>query len=93
MRSPFKVRLTSVGNPDHGQNPNRPVFGVPTRTAAAKSYKHASELCRQYIELHDLGMGNWTGGAITDQTGQQVAKVSYNGRIWDMDGKEISREQ
>jgi hypothetical protein len=48
-----------------------------------KSYKEASRECRQYIEEHNLGAGNWTGGEIYDaKTGEVVAHVSYNGRVW-----------
>ena len=51
-------------------------------------FEAASVMCRQYIERNGLGGGNWTGGSI-ERDGKKVAKVSYNGRIWDIEGKPI----
>jgi len=45
--------------------------------------REASELCRAYIEGEGLGGGNWTGGKVTNADGGFVAKVSFNGRLWD----------
>ena len=39
--------------------------------------------CRADIEQDDLGGGNWSGGQIFE-AGRQVARVSYNGRVWEM---------
>jgi len=60
-----------------------------------QNIKAASAVCRQYIEKNGLGGGNWTGGQVESWTEdgrrEQVARVSYNGRAWDMmSGKEIS---
>ncbi|MDK9702513.1 MAG: hypothetical protein OEL20_05190 [Sulfuritalea sp.] len=78
----LKVTLRSLGNPDHGQDPSRPLYGVRNKTAKADSMAKASALCRAYIEENDLGAGNWAGGAVTDATGKLVATVCYNGRVW-----------
>ena len=32
---------------------------------------------------YDLGGGNWNGGQICEE-GRPLARVSYNGRVWDM---------
>lgn len=77
----FSVLLSSVGNPDHGEDPNRRVPGVPRRTAAVKTLAEASTVCTQYITEFTLGGGNWAGGQI-HSGGSQVAQVSYNGRVW-----------
>ena len=78
----MKVKLSSVGNPDHGENPNRPKYGCRNQLVEVSSFKEASELCRKYIEDNDLGGGNWSGGAITENR-KQIAHVSYNGRVWE----------
>ena len=80
------VELKSIGNPDHGENPDQPMWGVENETVAANDLKHAAALCRDWIDENDLGGGNWDGGDILED-GQVVARVSYNGRIWDLDGK------
>jgi hypothetical protein len=77
----FKVALTSVGNPDHGQDPDRTLYGVPNETIAVNTMQEASEACRKYISEHMLGGGNWSGGQIVEN-GTYIAVVSYNGRVW-----------
>lgn len=74
--------VDSRGNPDHGQNPDRPLYGVPGVTVRVSSLREASRKAREYIEQHDLGGGNWAGGDVLDESGQVVARVSYNGRVW-----------
>jgi hypothetical protein len=42
---------------------------------------------RRYIDEHDLGGSDWRGGTVTDiHTGEKVARISYNGRIWPAEG-------
>jgi len=48
-----------------------------------KMSKDVSTTCRADIEQDDLGGGNWTGGQLFE-AGRQVARVSYNGRVWEM---------
>lgn len=79
----LKVTLASVGNPDFpGQDASRPLPGVENRTVTVVDIPAASKACRDYIEKNDLGGGNWAGGLITDETGAEVGRVSYNGRVW-----------
>jgi len=82
QEAPLTLTLDSRGNPDFGQNPDHPVFGVPGESVSVSSLREASRRAREYIEQHDLGGGNWTGGDVLDHTGQLVARVSYNGRVW-----------
>lgn len=88
----YKVKLSSVGNPDFGQNPNARKYGAEkNKFVACESFKQASELCIQFIRDNELGGGNWSGGLITE-SGKAVARVSYNGRVWEgsaYGGKEI----
>ena len=93
------VVLKSVGNPDFGE-----LFGEggksPTRLIKVKSYAEAAQVCRRYIAQYNLGGGNWGryGGDRSDNEPEsgaifvgdkKVASVSYNGRVWAMDGTEI----
>lgn len=79
----YTVLLASAGNPDFGEDPDRPVPGVPSHRVGTDTIAEASERCRRYIGLHGLGGGNWTGGEVLDATnGALVARISYNGRCW-----------
>lgn len=69
--------------------------GVP-RKAPVCSFAEASATVRDYIEKHDLGAGcsdsspAFTGGSILAADKKTVVgRVSYNGRVWGVDGQEI----
>lgn len=79
----YRVCLRSVGNPDFGQDPCRPLYGVPSRWQDVDGLEEASRACRAYVEEYGLGGGNWAGGEVIDHSsGKTVARVSYNGRVW-----------
>ena len=84
----FVVILCSVGNPDYGQTlpqslPELVPFGQLSEVSA---------ICRDYISKYNLGGGNWgaRAGEIYHPVNGLIAHVSYNGRIWAQDGKEIT---
>lgn len=88
-KSGMKVKLSSCGNPDMQQNPNEPLYGCPSECYAyVATLRGASELCVIYINKWELGGGNWDGGQVFEGN-KQIALVSYNGRIWGMNGEEI----
>ena len=77
------VDLKSRGNPDMGQDPDRPLYGVPNRPRhAVYSLAEAGVACRTYVETHGLGYSQWAGGAVRDRDGGIVARVDYGGRIY-----------
>jgi len=76
------VTLETVGNVDHGQDPTQPLYGVPNLKAKCASVTQAQEACKNFIEEHNLGAGNWTGGEVCDESGGVVGRISYNGRFW-----------
>jgi len=79
----LSVNLRSCGNIDMGQDPDRPLFGVPTMPAhRVGSLRAAGQACRAYIERHGLGSSQWVGGWVRDGASAIVAHVSYNGRVW-----------
>jgi hypothetical protein len=78
------VKLSSCGNPDFGQY--APLS--PTKLLTIATLKDATRVCLIYINAWNLGGGNWDGGQIYEGK-KQIASISYNGRIWDMDNKEI----
>ena len=91
----MKVILSSIGNPDQGQDPTQPLFGCePCKTLPVSSFKEARDLCIKFISDNNLGSGNWNGGQILDDNEKVIAFVSCNGRVWEgsensIDAKEI----
>lgn len=75
--------LKNVGNPDFRQDPSRKLPETENRKIKVSSFKEASEETIKYIEEFDLGSGNFPHAPILDETGKQIAYVSYNGRVWE----------
>lgn len=59
-------------------------FLKPEGTAFVEvnSLKQAVEFCREFISRFNLSSSNWLGGLIVDDNFNFVARVSYNGRVW-----------
>lgn len=93
----YYVNLSHAKNPDiSGGYHDAPQEAGKAKSVKCKTLQEASQKCRTYIERNNLGGGNWTGGAVFFGSDrgcipgtEQVATISYNGRIWDMTGKEI----
>lgn len=61
--------------------------------AVVNSLDEASQIVQAYIASKDLGGSEWYGkdtGFVYDHTGAVVAKVSYNGRLWDSAGNALT---
>ncbi len=78
----YVTYLNSCGNPDHGEDPDSPLPGAQSELVAVTSLSEAVEACMRFIETQELGGGNWAGGGVYAVTGELVAYISYNGRIW-----------
>ncbi|MFQ5845800.1 MAG: hypothetical protein ACE5JG_12525 [Planctomycetota bacterium] len=91
----FTVELSACQNPDFPRRSDLP----GKRTVQIAGFREASVACRRFIEEHDLGGGNWSGGRVRETaTGRVIALVSYNGRVWTpernwRDRKEVSLEE
>ena len=85
----YVVTMKHSSNPDipGGYWGGKPAEGPAMRRVA--SFQEAAAECRDYIERNNLGGGNWTGGQVFADKKTQVARVSFNGRVWAMDGSEI----
>lgn len=77
------VQLASVGNPDFGQHPDRPLPGVKNQKVLVRSLGEAVTVCRNFIDENELGGGNWSGGQVSLVNGTPLAYISFNGRIWE----------
>lgn len=80
----YYLKLSNCGNPDFNQDPTSKLFRTKLGTIKCESLEDCSKACRIYIEHYDLGGSNWDGGQVFDdiQCTNQVAQISYNGRIW-----------
>lgn len=87
----YVVILDNCGNIDHNQDPNSSIYGTKSNAVKCVDFKHASNLCRMYIKKYNLGVGNWAenAGIILDDKQQPIARVSYNGKVWDKNNNEI----
>lgn len=56
------------------------------------SLLEASELVRKFIKQYNLGASNWTGGIVLNEDLNFVARVSYNGRVWDNSDRKKAKE-
>ena len=74
--------LNAVPNPDRNQI--RPL--APGAAKVVTSWAEASRTARAYIEKYNLGAGNWPGAEIATFGGEPIARISYNGRVWDLQG-------
>jgi len=89
--SRYTVALSSVGNPDHGQFCGRDNLS-PTIILSADTLPEIVQCCRSYIELYDLGGGNCPNFPVLEN-GKRFGTVSFNSRIWGLDGREVNPSQ
>ena len=85
----WQLLLAARGNPDYGQDPNRPPFGVPDEYLVQREVQASPEAVarsfavqvRAFCERYGLGDGNWVGGDIW-KDGQHLGRISFNGRFF-----------
>ena len=74
----YKFVLQGVGNPDFRQ-----FADIAPKKTGSGTLAEIREIAREYIEEWDLGGGNFIGDI------EGGLSISYNGRLWDEDKKEI----
>ena len=80
----MKLHLSHSPNPDiTGGYWETPTDPGSIQTVEARDYAQASEFTRAYIVRNQLGAGNFTGGRLDDDQGTPVARVAYNGRVFE----------
>ena len=77
----FIVYLSNCGNIDYGQDYTTTLPNTEKEISLCDTLQDCSKVCQEYINENNLGGGNWDGGYVY-QSGEQVAYISYNGRIW-----------
>ena len=63
--------------------------GAPSKRIAVQTADEASDLMRLYVDFYQMGVSAFkTGcGDIVTASGEIIARVSYNGRVWAPDGR------
>lgn len=77
----YLIKTEVCGNPDYGQNPNKPPYGVIVKTIKAIAFSELLEKIVEWQADNDIGGGNWMNPALM-RDGEIVGYMSYNGRVW-----------
>ena len=77
----YTIKTEVCGNPDYGQNPNKPPYGVRVKTIRTKTLSELNEKVLEWICDNDIGGGNWMNPALM-RDGEIVGYMSYNGKVW-----------
>ena len=77
----FELKTEVCGNPDHGQNPSKPPYGVRNTKIKAKTYDSLLDQVREWQSDNDIGGGNWQNPPLVVD-GEVVGYMSYNGKVW-----------
>ncbi len=86
----MEVILASCGNPDHYQDPDRPMWGCHENCKVeVKSIEEASQICREFVRYFNLGGGNWIGGQVIKNK-QIIARIVVTGKIFLPEDKHFS---
>jgi len=88
----MKVKLAAKPNPDFDDRSLQGTIEIQERWFEIGTLREASVICRRFIEINDLGGGNWTGGDVKDDAGNVIAHISYNGRVWEDWGTATPKE-
>lgn len=85
------IELGAAPNLDYSGSDPRATMHIKPYKEEVDSLRQASLVALGFIVRHGLGSGNWAGfGRVTEaDTGRLVARISYNGRAWNRDGREM----
>jgi hypothetical protein len=77
----YSIKTEVCGNPDYGQDPRKPPYGVVVKTLKADTFQELSDAVRDWIGDNDIGGGNWQNPQLLID-GQVIGYMSYNGKVW-----------
>jgi len=77
----YSIKTEVCGNPDYGQNPNRPPYGVKVKTIKTLAFSELLEKVREWQSDNDIGGGNWMNPALM-RDHEVIGYMSYNGKVW-----------
>lgn len=87
----YTIEYRMCPNTDFGPGSVEATFPRATKTYRVEGYEAAIELGRRLNHVTEAMGGGSSNGFVTigDDAGKMVARVSWNGRLWDTDDDEI----
>jgi hypothetical protein len=79
----LNVTLSAAPNLDFPMGSYEREIEVAAYRVQVATIEDAGKEVRAFIAEFDLGGGNWTGGDVMDASGKVVARIEYNGRVWE----------
>lgn len=77
------LKIEICGNPDKGQDPSKPPFGVERfHEIRASRIEIVRLLIEELQNKNNLGGGNWKDATLY-RDDEKIGRVSWNGRVWD----------
>ena len=55
----YEIKTQVCGNPDFGQDPRKPPYGVRVKKIKANTFDELKTLVREWMSDNDIGGGNW----------------------------------
>ena len=89
--SDYAMTITTCGNPDKGQDPNKRLYGVLLVFCKADTLEALRDQAMAFQSEHGIGSGNWTNPRV-NLRGKNIGFMSYNGRVWTDGLQEITEE-
>tara|TARA_R100001440_G_C2444107_1_gene106854 strand:+ start:214 stop:474 length:261 start_codon:yes stop_codon:yes gene_type:complete len=79
----YKIKkLTNVGNPDHRQDPTKPLYETHTlKNIQFKKLYKLRDVVKHYIKECNLGGGNFPFPKVY-KNNKYIGYFSYNGKFW-----------
>ena len=89
----YRLRASTVGNPDFRQDPTKPLYGAKDLNTCVTAAT-APRVLGEWISRYDIGGGNLSDAILYDlETGDEVGRMSYNGRVWPANSKWTSGQK
>jgi hypothetical protein len=84
----YELELEAEPNPDYDNHSHEGTVKIKKHKVVADSLFDAKMKYFNFINENDLGSGNVPPSALY-KDGKKIGEFSYNGRLWDNDGKEV----
>lgn len=76
----YKITVKAIGNPDKGQDPTRPLYGVEPCTFATQELEDLKNAVWDWQIDNNIGSGNWVDMPVY-LNNDCIGLMSYNGKI------------
>lgn len=76
----YKITVRVMGNPDKGQDPSRPLYGVEPRTFVMQELDDLKNAVWDWQIENDIGAGNWVDMPVYKDN-DCIGLMSYNQKI------------